>query len=489
LHKDFLTEVREEREDSMDIQIVWGLLSEMRQLRRHEHWTRQQLEAHQAEALRLLREYAYAHSPFYRGFHQGLVDAPLHELPVLTKAMMMEHYDELVTDRAIRLEEAKTHMRNLTGDERFLGRYWVNATSGSSGHPGIFLFNRAEWITVLASFARAREWGGIRLDLTHRVKTATVASTTAFHLSTRVNATAHSWWMPEIRLAASEPLETIVERLNAWQPEVLIAYASMTRILADEQLAGRLQIRPRAVFTSSEVLTQETRRRIVQAWGERLFNQYAATECGSLAAECDHHRGMHLMEDLVIFEAVDQDNRPVPPGVYGDKLLTTVLGSRTQPLIRYELDDSLRLATTPCPSGHPFALIDAIQGRVEDVLSFPGVAGGVVSVHPLVFSRIMDTLPVSGWQVIQEVNGLRVLLSGVRGAFEDEILADTLRQALAEQGAIVPRVEVQRVSTIPKTVAGKAPLIKSNLSHSSQLSSTSDSGGNVKEAGTRIDEH
>ena len=412
----------------MDFQIVLSVLSKMRQFRPRDHWTRQQLESYQADALRSLREYTYAHSPFYQQFHKGLYEAPLQELPVLTKAIMMEHFDELVTDRAIRLEEAKTHMRTLTGDARFLGRYRVNATSGSSGHPGIFLFNRAEWITVLASFARAREWGGIKLDLIHRVKTATVASTTAFHMSTRVNATAHSWWMPEIRLAASEPLAMIVQRLNVWQPEVLIAYASMMRILADEQLAGRLQITPRAVFTSSEVLTQETRRRIVQAWGDRLFNQYAATESGSLAAECDHHRGMHLMEDLVIVEVVDQDNRPVPPGVYGDKLLITVLFNRTQPLIRYELSDSVRLSPDPCPSGRPFALIDDIQGRVEDVLSFPGAAGGVVNVHPLVFSRIMDTLPVSGWHVV-----------------------------------------VRRVTGIPKTAAGKAPLIKSNLSQAEIL--------------------
>jgi len=46
----------------------------------------------------------------------------------------------------------------------------------------------------------------------------------------------------------------------------------------------------------------------------------------------------------------------------------------------------------------------------------------------------------------------------------DEMLADTLRQALAEQGAMVSLVEVQRVIAIPKTAAGKAPLIKSNLS-------------------------
>jgi hypothetical protein len=63
-----------------------------------------------------------------------------------------------------------------------------------------------------------------------------------------------------------------------------------------------------------------------------------------------------------------------------------------------------------------------------------------------------------------------------------EMLADTLRQALAEQGAIVSRVEVQRVASIPKTAAGKAPLIKSNLSCSLPLSDTLDSGASAKEA-------
>jgi len=105
-----------------------------------------------------------------------------------------------------------------------------------------------------------------------------------------------------------------------------------------------------------------------------------------------------------------------------------------------------------------------------------------VNVHPLVFSRIMDTLPVSGWQVLQGADRLRVLLSGVRGAFEDEALADSLRQALTEQGVLVPGVEVQRVESIPKTAAGKAPLIKSNRSSSLPLSGALDSEVSEMEA-------
>src|SRR5450755_3720368 len=103
----------------MDMRIVLGVLSHMRQLRARDRWTRQQLEAHQEVALRFLREFAYARSPFYQGFHRGLTGAPLHELPVLTKAMVMGHFDELVTDRAIRLEAVKAHLANLSGDEHF----------------------------------------------------------------------------------------------------------------------------------------------------------------------------------------------------------------------------------------------------------------------------------------------------------------------------------------------------------------------------------
>lgn len=452
----------------MNIHTFWSMFTTLNQLRRRDHWTRQQLEDYQAHALHDLRKYAYEHSPFYQQFHRDLMDRPLHELPVLTKAMMMEHYDDLVTDRAIRLADVQSHLTTLKDDERYLGQYWVNATSGSTGHPGIFLFSRTEWATVIASFARGQEWGGLKVDLRRRRKMAVVASTTAHHMSTRVGATVRTPWVSTLRLAATEPLARIVQKLNDWQPEILVSYASMARILAEEQHNGRLQISPEVIFTSSEVLTDETRRRIEGAWGKILFNEYAATETGGLAAECEHHHGMHLFEDLVIFEMVDEQDRPVPSGVYGDKLLITALFNRTQPLIRYQLSDSVRLADAPHASDRPFRLIDGIRGRMEDILYFPGASGGQVAVHPNLFHQVMDTIPVSGWQVIQETDGLMVLISGLRANTAAESLVDKLGQALSKQGVISPKVRVQQVDAIPKSASGKAPLIKSNLPNKSR---------------------
>ena len=447
----------------MDIRVMLSVFQELEQMRKRERWTRQQLEAYQTVSLRRLREYAYARSPFYQRFHKGLFDRPLHELPVLTKAVVMEHFDELVTDRILRLEDVRAHVTNDREGKRFLNRYWVTATSGSSGQPGIFLFNRAEWATVIASFARGQEWGGLKVDLRHRRKMAVVSSTSVLHMSFRVGLTVQSPWVSTLRLAAAEPLPTIVQKLNEFQPDVLVAYASMARILAEEQHAGRLRIKPAVIFTSSEVLTEETRRRVEAAWGKVLFNEYAATESGGLAAERNDHRGLYLSEDLVIFEVVDNQNRPVPPGVYGDKVLLTALSKRAQPLIRYELHDSVKLAPEPYSAEFPFAMIEGIQGRTEDTLYFSGVEGGEVAVHPSVFHRVMDTVPTNGWQIVQDTDGLTLLLSRVRGAFPDDILVGQIQQALANQGVVVPPISVQHVDAIPKAAGGKALLIQSKL--------------------------
>src|SRR5215472_8641157 len=81
----------------------------------HDRSTRRQLEDYQARALQACREYAYAHSPSYQHFHWGLTDRPLHELPVLTKAMLLEHFDELITDRAVRLSSLSSRPLCLGG--------------------------------------------------------------------------------------------------------------------------------------------------------------------------------------------------------------------------------------------------------------------------------------------------------------------------------------------------------------------------------------
>lgn len=441
------------------VALVLAILAFRRTLRRHDQLSRSKLLTYQDRALSRLREHAYEHSPFYKDFHAGRRDAPLSELPVLTKQTLMQSFDQVVTNPDLRLAEVEDYLANLRGNEVFHNRYFVSATAGSTGRRGVFVWNFREWVQVIGSYNRAFDWAGSTAGLTHRVKTAVVSSTNPSHQSARVGASIHSRWVPTLRIDSGDDLSTILTRLNAWQPEMLIGYASMLRQLAEEQLAGRLMITPSFIFSASEVLTESTRRLATAAWGRSPFNVYGATETSGIAAECGQHVGMHLFEDLVITEVVDAENRLVPAGEYGAKVLVTVLFSRTLPLIRYEMSDSVQRAADPrCSCGRPYALITGIQGREQESLTFPTGGGKFRTVQPLVFHHIMDKINVAGWQIIQKSDRLAVLLAKP-GSLDAAALAVDIRCALSARGVQPPDVEIKRVAAIPRTPLGKAPLI------------------------------
>ncbi len=174
---------------------------------------------------------------------------------------------------------------------------------------------------------------------------AVVSSRTPWHQSARVGVTIESPLVATLRLDAGDSLSDTLARLDAFEPEVLVAYASMLRILAEEHTAGRLHIQPMAVNASSEVLTPHMRELLTAAWGVVPFEVYAATETGGIAAECAQHRGMHVFEDLVIAESVDDNYAPVSDEETGSRVLVTVLHSRNVTVSDSEGGIALALTT------------------------------------------------------------------------------------------------------------------------------------------------
>lgn len=426
----------------------------------HESWSRQQIKDYQAQALQDCRAYAYAHSPFYQHFHQGLMDRPLQELPILTKTMMTEHFDELVTDPAIHFNDAQQYLARANASTLFLDRYQASITSGTTGKPGIFLGDHSEGAILMNSFARSLFWGGA----TPKSRAAVVTSTVATQMSTQMPVSVNGQEATRLQLSASDPIEVLVEKLNAWHPDVLLCYASTATSLANEQHEGRLHISPHAVFCSAETLTDEMRKRIESAWPTQVFNAYSLTESGILAMECTAHQGMHLFEDSSIIEVVDEENHPVPAGTSGGKVLLTVLFRRTQPLIRYEVTDIVQVSTREsCSCGRPFALLESVQGRTPDILYLQSPTGKEEGVYLYVFHNALDSLPVSGWQVVQEHDGLHIFLAGASQELRDEQVREALRQVLNNRRVIVPAIEIHRVEALTRNAGGKVSMLISRV--------------------------
>lgn len=447
----------------MDLRLLSELLVLRSRWKRRNSWSPTEIRSHQEKALQDLRQATYAGSEFYRQHHAGKFDAPLSQLPPVTKADLMNHFDDALTVPELRLAEVEEHLRNLVTDGTdpglpWLGRWWVSATAGTTGRRGIFIWNRHEWATILASYARANDWAGIAAGLTRPLRVAVVSSRTPTHQSAVVGASLQSRIVPTLRLDATIPLAEIVDELNAFKPRLLVGYASALKPLAAEQRAGRLRISPQSVISASEVLSPQVAADLRKAWGSAPIDVYAATETAGIASPCVFHN-RHIYEDLVIVESVDQAGLPVPAGTIGARILVTVLFSRTLPLIRYEMSDSVAIDGRGCPCGRSFAILAGIEGRVEDVLTLPATTG-TVNVHPNVFHNVLDDATIAGWQVVEEATFLRVFLAGLAPDVSlDGVRAD-ISAALKSAGATKTEVDVQVVAAVERTALGKAPLVR-----------------------------
>jgi phenylacetate-CoA ligase len=425
-----------------------------RQLGRHDGWAREQLAGHRDVLLGELVAYARQHSSFHRERLTG------GDLPVMDKALLLDHYDEIVTDPRLRFARLEEHLSSLDDDELFRG-FRVMGTGGTSGRRALFTYDTREWREVVAAFVR---WG----PLTGRrpkpgLRIAVVTTSSPRHMTARLARTIDVGLMRVLRLDATTPLPELVARLERHRPDELHGYPSALALLAVEQIEGRLHIAPGFVSTSSEVRTPEMAALIEEAWGVAPFDVLGVTEAGIMAADCPAHVGMHVFEDQVMAEVLDDEDRPVADGEPG-RLVITPLGLRTLPLIRYDTGDLVRATIAPCSCGRPYMRLLEVQGRSDDILHLPARAGGEVAVHPMVVrSPLAAARGVAQYQVVRDADGVHVALALRIGADPEGTVAAVRRavvQALDAAGAeVAVFVSVEDDLQSRRTGVGKHRLV------------------------------
>jgi phenylacetate-CoA ligase len=140
----------------------------------------------------------------------------------------------------------------------------------------------------------------------------TVAMVAAQHATHMTSAMGQTFANPSIqieRFPVTQPIEQIVAGLNAYQPVSLLGYPSAFAVLAAEARGGRLRIAPRRIVTTSEPLLPEVRRSVEEAFGAPIANMYGTSEAGPIGVGCWRGPGLHLRDDLVIVEPVDEAGR------------------------------------------------------------------------------------------------------------------------------------------------------------------------------------
>ena len=239
-----------------------------------------------------------------------------------------------------------------------------------------------------------------------------------------------------------EPFSEHGARLRAFRPDVLIAPASVLRMLADEQFAGSLAVAPQRVISVAEVLDEDDVAVISAAFGQPVHQLYQCTE-GFLGFTCER-AALHLNERQVHFEPkwLDAERTRFTPVI-------TDFTRRTQLFIRYRMDDVLHVAP-PCACGRPELTIAQIEGRLDDVLRLDGLDGVQRPVFADFIRRAMMFAGerVRDYRVRQVDSSLEIALETARGADDgdDAAVADDVRAIVGRE---LERLWVQLAVTPP----------------------------------------
>ena len=184
----------------------------------------------QDQRLAALLDYTRARSPFYAEQYRDLPAAikNIQELPPVTKARLMQRFDEWVTDSAVRRIDLERWIGDLSHlGQDYLDQYLVCTTSGSSGTPAILVLDHRE-LAVMNGLGYARALSSL---LSGRIlwailrtggRSAAVFATGGHFLGAALMARrqrAMPWRANRYRLfSALSPLPEIVTGLNRYQP-------------------------------------------------------------------------------------------------------------------------------------------------------------------------------------------------------------------------------------------------------------------------------
>jgi phenylacetate-CoA ligase len=200
-------------------------------------------------------------------------------------------------------------------------------------------------------------------------------------------------------------------------------------LLADAQNRGALELKPDRLISVAEVIEPQDQVRLAAAFQAPVHQIYQCTE-GLLAVSCAHG-SLHIQEDVaaIQLEPLDATGQRCTP-------IVTDLWRRTQPIIRYRLNDVVQLAAAPCSCGSPFRVIEAIAGRCDDLCYFFDSLGVRQPVFPDTLRRavLLSSAAILDYAIVQERDGqLQIrLLTDAAASFDAvaDAVVETLQATL-----------------------------------------------------------
>jgi phenylacetate-coenzyme A ligase PaaK-like adenylate-forming protein len=150
-------------------------------------------------------------------------------------------------------------------------------------------------------------------------------------------------------------------------------------------------------------------------------------------------------------------------------VLVTNLANRVQPIIRYDLGDSIVVAPEPCACGNALPAI-RLEGRRDDVVSLTASGGRVVRLLPLALTTLVeDVAGIHRFQLVQDAPD-RLSLRLARGDDADRGAAwraasRVLTDYLVQQGLASVTIALDEREPQPEPASGKLRHVIAAIRH------------------------
>ncbi|MGC1485366.1 MAG: hypothetical protein WA789_16355 [Candidatus Acidiferrum sp.] len=401
------------------------------------------LKEQQFREFRAFSDYCYRKSPYYRQLWDSKNIRPgdiksandICLVPIVPKQDLRGRTPEFFTEEI---------SRGLTAAH----------TSGTTGSPLTVYFSRDDVGKRHAFLDRCRRWAGVGIGMRRATFTgrSIIPEGQKGPPFWRHNYAGNQVLFSSYHLSM-ENLPSYVDAMEEFRPEILDGYPSAIHVVAEHILRDKRirAIRPLALLVSAETVLAHQRRAIEEAFGAKLYNQYASSEGAPFVSECRQGR-LHVHSDSGLVEILDSEGNPALPGRTGQMVVTSFT-TRVVPLLRFAIGDMAirREEDGACECGLPFQTVGAIIGRVDDMLYTPdrGYVGRMDTVFKSVPNSIIEA------QIVQTSPGQIVLRvvpdsSRYRREHSGKIL-DEMRNRL---GHIVA-IDVEEVREIPRSANGK----------------------------------
>ena len=337
-------------------------------------------------------------------------------------------------------------------------RLCTSRTSGSTGIPVTIFRSRAELYYRRLLLARA-----IRARFPHCLPTR-ITDVGRMPRRRKPLLTQRFGPVRLTRVPGNIPISEQVGLYVDSRPQLVEGYASCLELLAQELSVRKRYPRPRWVISRGEVLTDAARRLMVEVFECPVANFYNSEEVGNMAWECrDRPSILHVNTDACVLELLDDHDAPVPQGVEGRVVLTS-LYNRTMPFIRYDIGDHATWDNQnphPCSCGAVTPTLSSVEGRTDDYILLPDsrrvsprvvqqtVRRGTTSETPS-GTRVTHVLQ---FQVVQEEIGTADVRIVPRGALPERLE----ESVVAEFRKLHPSflVSISIVEEVPLEPSGK----------------------------------